>query len=260
MTLKHQTLSLSRHTLSSLFACAIALCIGACAGAEEAAVKATPTEQRFREAMEKFNDEDYEAARKLFEAIVLQDPASEQADDAQYYLAESYFLEKDYHLAAYAYNRVSSFPNSPYYKIAIYKTGESYYYGSASYDRDQKETRAAIDHFRSFAQRYAGDSLATLAQRRIVELRTKLARRDYESALQYMRLDDPTAALVYFTKVINDYPDTEYFGLSVGGKLDALCALERGVDARAFADSIMLAKPNELGIAGARTFQTMGCK
>lgn len=233
--------------------------IAACSGAEET-VRQSPTEQRFREAMEEFNDEDYEEARKLFEAIVLQDPASEYADDAQYYLAESYFLDGDYHLAAYAYNRVRSFPNSPFYKIAVFKTGDSYYHSSATFDRDQKETHAAIDHFRSFASAYAGDSLATIAQSRIRELRTKLARRDYEIAEQYDRLDDPMAALVYYARVIEEYNDTDYCAQAVAAKLAGLCALGRSVEARSFADSIALALPNDPCSAPARTFQTTGCR
>jgi outer membrane protein assembly factor BamD len=233
--------------------------VGACSGAEEI-TRTSPTEERFRQAMAEFEDEDYEEARKLFEAIVLQDPASEVADDAQYYLAESYFLDGEYHLAAYAYNRVGSFPNSPFYKLARFKTGESYFFSSGTYDRDQKETRAAIDHFRAFALAYAGDSLATLAQGRVGELRSKLARRDFEVAEQYGRLDDPTAALVYYSKVLEEFADTDYFGRAVGGKIVSLCELERATEARSFADSIVLARPDDPGVGPARTFQTTGCR
>lgn len=233
--------------------------LGACTGADEA-VRIAPSEERFRLAMERFNDEDYEEARKLFEAIVLQDPASDVADDAQYYLAESYFLDGEYHLAAYAYNRMNSFPSSPFYKLAIFKTGDSYYHGSETFDRDQRETRAAIDHFRSFANRYAGDSLAAVAQSRILELRTKLALRDYTIASQYNDLDDPAAAIVYFNKVIDEYPDTNFFGPAISGKIESLCELGRGDEARTFADSIVMARPNDAGVAAARTFQTTGCR
>lgn len=233
--------------------------IGACAASDEV-VRQPPIDERFRTAMEKFEDEDYEEARKLFEAIVLQDPASDVADDAQYYLAECYFLDGEYHLAAYAYNRVGSFPNSPFYKVARFKTGDSYYHSSGSFDRDSKETRAAIDHFRSFVTAYSGDSLATLAQGRIRELRNKLARRDFEVAEQYVRLDDPTAALVYYSKVLDEYADTDYYVQAVSGKLASLCSLERAPEARSFADSIVLAMPNDPGVASARTFQTTGCR
>jgi outer membrane protein assembly factor BamD len=246
----------------SLLLCSLALAtlvLAACSSGEET-VRSSPTEERFRQAMAKFNDEDYEEARKLFEAIVLQDPASEYADDAQYYLAESYFLDGEYHLAAYAYNRVRSFPNSPFYKLAIFKTGDSYYHSSAPYDRDQKETQAAIDHFRAFIAAYSGDSLATVAQQRVHELRSKLAEKDFMIAENYVSLDDPTAALVYYRKVLDEYADTDYYGRAVSGTLASLCELERSTDARAFADSIVLARPNDAGVAPAKTFQSTGCR
>lgn len=253
---KHLTLTIQRTILPVIGLALLCIALGACTATEEA-VRIAPVKERFDEAMAEFNDEDYEAARKLFEAIVLQDPASEYADDAQYYLAESYFLDGDYHLAAYGYNRVRSFPNSPFYKIAVYKTGESYFKGSEAYDRDQKETRAAIDHFRSFISAYSGDSLATVAQQRITALRTKLAQRDYSIGEQYRLLDDPAAAVVYYQKVIDEFSDTEYYAMAVGSKLHALCMLERSTDARKFADSLVLARPNDAGAA--RTFQSMGC-
>ena len=260
MTSTNRTVIAHRQTLRTLGILLLLLAgIPACSGTDET-VKPASTEERFREAMEAFTNEEYETSRKLFEAIVLQDPASEYADDAQYYLAESYFLDGEYHLAAYAYNRVRSFPNSPFYKIAIFKTGDSYYHSSGSYDRDHKETRAAIDHFRSFASTYAGDSLATVAEARVRELRSKVARRDYDIAQHYMKLDDPIAAMVYFSKVIEEYPDTDYFSLAIAGKLQALCELERATEARAFADSLVTINPNNPGMTPARTFQTTGCR
>jgi outer membrane protein assembly factor BamD len=259
MTSNIRTVTFHRHTLLFLATVLFAALLGACAAADEV-VRSSPTEQRFREAMAEFEDEDYEESRKLFEAIVLQDPASEYADDAQYYLAESYFLDGDYHLAAYAYNRVRSFPNSPFYKLAIFKTGDSYYNSAEPYDRDQKETRAAIDHFRSFVQAYQGDSLSTIAQSRIRELRNRLAEKDYRTAEIYRSLDDPTAAIVYYAKTMDEYFDTDFYALAVAGKLASLCELERAADARSFADSLVLAIPNEPGVAPARAFQSTGCR
>src|SRR5687768_6699153 len=178
MILKLLTNTFHRIILPVIALVLLSIALGACTATEEA-VGIAPVKERFDAAMAKFNDEDYEGARKLFEAIVLQDPASEYADDAQYYLAECYFLDGEYHLAAYAYNRLRSFPSSPFYKVAIFKTGEAYFMSSEPFDRDQKETRAAIDHFRSFVSAYSGDSLATVARQRITELRTKLAERDF---------------------------------------------------------------------------------
>ena len=123
-----------------------------------------------------------------------------------------------------------------------------------------KETAAAIDHFRSFIAAYPSDSLSTVAEGYIRELRGKLAQKDLETARLYVGLDDYPAALVYFSKVIEQYSDTGFFIDAVRGKLDSYCQLTRVDEARRFADSIVSAGGTGGGMIAAREFQTTGCK
>jgi outer membrane protein assembly factor BamD len=191
-----------------------------------------PSADRFREGMAALEDEDYEAARQLFEVIVLQDPASEYADDAQFYLGESYFLNEDYKLAALHYNRLrTSFPSSPFYKKALFRAAESYDLSSLPYDRDQTDTRYAIDQYDGFISLYPSDTLVASARQRKVALRSKLAQKDFAIAEQYVKLDDYKAALIYYERIIELYPDTEYFQLATLGKGRALSELDRSDEA-----------------------------
>ena len=186
------------------------------------------TEDRFRRGMEALEDEDYLEAQEAFNTIILQDPASDYADDAQFYLGETYFRDGDFKLAAFNYNRLrTSFPNSPFYKDAFFRSGEAYYYSSLSYDRDQRETKFAIDVFRAFGTYYAADSLATLARQRIGELQNKLAEKDYRTAELYRKMEEYRAALVYFEKVIENFPGTEFYQLATVGRIKALQELDR---------------------------------
>ncbi len=214
--------------LSALVASAI---VSGCGGGTDVVAGGTP-EERFQAGMTALQDEDYQKAQELFNLIITQSPASEYADDAYYYLAESYFRDESYSLAAFNYNRLrQQYPSSPFYRLALFRAAESYDQSSRPADRDQSETRYAIDQYRSFLQLYPQDSLASEAQQRVIQLRTKLAKKDYQTAQQYWGLDDTKAALIYYDKVMDAYPDTDYYDLATIGRIRALTKLNRDQEA-----------------------------
>lgn len=203
------------------------LLVAACSDSAQT-LKGGSSEERFLKGKAAFDDEDYEEAQQIFNTIILQDPASDYADDAQFYLAESYYRDGDYKLAAFNYNRLrTSFPNSPFYKQAFFQSGESYYNSSLSYDRDQRETRYAIDVFKSFASIYATDSLARTARSRVSELQEKLAQKDFTTGELYIRMEDYKAAMIYFDRVMEQYPETQYAKLAADRKRVAQSELDR---------------------------------
>lgn len=222
-----QTTLLLRRLLLPLLPIALALLTTACSDSAQT-LKRGSSEERFLKGKAAFDDEDYQEAEQIFNTIILQDPASDYADDAQFYLAESYFRDGDYKLAAFNYNRLrTSFPNSPFYRQAFFQSGESYYNSSLTYDRDQRETRYAVDVFRSFSSIYATDSLAGIARARVAELQGKLAQKDYMTGELYMKMEDYKAAMVYYDRVIEQYPDTEYARLAAGRKKTAQFELDK---------------------------------
>lgn len=189
-----------------------------CGGSDDAA-KTMTTEDHFRKGMAALEDNDYEKAKEQFEVILLQDPASEFADDAQFNLGETHYRSKAYRLAAFHYSRVlKDFPSSPYYKRALFLTGECYGEVSAQFEREQTQTESAIAQYRAFVQFFPSDSLTQVAQARIVELRTKLAQRDYSVASQYLDREEYKAAELYFQRVIDRYSDTEYYAKALQGR------------------------------------------
>jgi outer membrane protein assembly factor BamD len=207
---------------------ALLLVFMAACGDSSQTLKNGTSEDRFKLGMKKFEDEDYQEAEQIFNTIILQDPASDVADDAQFYLAESYFRDGDYKLAAFNYNRLrTSFPNSQFYKQAFFQSGESYYRSSLTYDRDQRESRYAIDVFRSFESIYAVDSLATVAQARIGELQGKLAQKDFMTAELYVKTEDYKAAILYYTRVIDLYPGSDFARRATAARAAAQAELDK---------------------------------
>ena len=190
--------------------CAVAVLLTGCSGGQSLGSDAT-AEQRYDAGKASVESEDYLAAITHFETLLLQFPASEVADDAQFYLAESYYNSEEYFTAAFQYSRVlTDFRGSPYYKRALFMTGECYFAVSPKYHRDQKRTKRAMSQYDAFIGYFPDDSLAAVARERIASLREKLAQRDFSVAEGYFDRDEFAAAVIYFKRLVDRYPNSRW--------------------------------------------------
>jgi len=188
----------------------------------------TNPEEIFQAGVRFLENKDYNEAKQMFDLIIIQYPASQWADDAQFYLGEVSFRKGEYIVAAFSYNRLRrQFPGSPFTKEALYKTAMCYYNMSPTYDRDQEYTRKAIEAFQEFQYLYPDDELYKEASNKITELRNKLAYREYFTAELYMKLQSPISAVIYYDSVINSYSDTDYFEPAMYGKISALIYMKK---------------------------------
>lgn len=182
----------------------------------------------FKSALEAYKEEDYEESQKLFDLIKLQYPASQFADDAQFYIAEINFARKEYIMASYNYNRLrSTYPGSEYSKQSLYNAAMCYFELSPTYDRDQDYTKKAIQAFQDFQYLYPDDELYEKANERIADLRNKLAHKDFFTAGLYRKLDSPKSALIYYDLVIKNFDDTKYYEPAYYGKIETLILMKR---------------------------------
>lgn len=190
-------------------------------------------EQRFEEAMKKYNDEDYLGAIEDFRIVTLQYQGSAYADDAQYLLGECYYRREQYILAAFEYEvLLRTMPTSEFAAKARYKRAMAYYNLSPASNLDQEYTRKAIDEFQAFVEYFPTDSLATAAEAKIHELNSKLAKKEYENGLTYMKLNYFKSAIVSFDHVLEKYHDTPYAELALYKKAEALLNRRRYDEAK----------------------------
>ncbi|MEJ5285672.1 MAG: hypothetical protein CH6_3309 [Candidatus Kapaibacterium sp.] len=168
-------------------------------------------DELFLYAKKQYEKKKYEDAEKYFDLLKLQYPASQYADDAQFYLGLINFNKGDYLMAAFHFSALRrAYPNSEYAKEALFKTAMCYYNLSPSFDRDQEYTFKAIEYLMEFQNTYPGDSLAYLSNQYLKELRNKLAYRNFFTANLYYKWKSSKSALIYLDMVIEDYPDTDY--------------------------------------------------
>lgn len=165
----------------------------------------------FGKAKNLFDNGSFREAAQAFETVIQTGRGTEYARDGQYYLAESYYEDERYLLAASEYERFRTlYPQSPRREEVDFKEASCYYQLSPRYKLSQRYTRTAIEKFQLFNSRYPNSERIQQSSEYISELRSKLARKNYNAAELYMRTDQYEAAIVYYDLTIDQYPETEW--------------------------------------------------
>lgn len=176
----------------------------------------------YEKALNQYEKENYREAIDAFETVLQIGRGTAYAENAQYYLAESYFQKKDYLLAASEYERFSSlYPRSERREEVDFKEAFCYYKLSPRYQLEQKYTRRAIEKFRLFQSRYPDSERIKETAKYITDMRSKLAKKLYYAADLYMRLDQFEAATIYYSMTIDRYPETSWAELALVKQINA---------------------------------------
>src|SRR5690625_522765 len=176
----------------------------------------------YAKAYSLYDEEKWDDAISAVETVISIGRGTDIGRDSQYYLAESYYNNRQYLIAASEYERyATSFPNDPRLEEVNYKTALSYYQLSPRYNVDQTHTNRALERFRLFMARHPNSDLVEDAGNKVEELQEKLARKHYESAEFYMRTNRYRAAATYFDIVIDRFPGTTWAEQALVDQIDA---------------------------------------
>lgn len=189
-------------------------------------------EERLSVALKQYEEEDYLEAIKELETIFLQFPASAINDDAIFYLGMSRFQRKEYLLAAYEFSKlIKSMPTSEFLSKSQFMLAECYYNLSPNYSLDQKYSRKAIEEYQAFIDFFPLDEKVAEAERKISELNNKIAKKEFETARIYEKLEYTYAALFYYDNIIQIYHDSEFAPLAYYNKINILLSKKRNFEA-----------------------------
>jgi outer membrane protein assembly factor BamD len=207
--------------------------VAAGCGSSEKAASSMNAEERFAHAKALFDDGDYLEAINEFTVITLQYQGSAHAADAQFYLGECRFNRAEYLLASFEYSVVKrNYPASLRVPEAQFKLAMSYYELSPRSSLDPQYTRKAIDEFQTFVEYYPSNPLVPEGDAKIKDLTNRLAKKQYETARLYTKMEYYKAALVYYDDVIDRYHDTEYAPVAYLDKAELLLSRHRYREAR----------------------------
>jgi len=134
--------------------------------AQSQAAAASPEDEKaaYDHAFQALKDLRYADAAEEFQSFLTQYPSSEYADNAQYWLGESYYVTRNYDLALSAFqDLLDDFPESPKAPDALLKIGYTHY------ELEQWDSaRAALTQVQ---ERYPDSTLSRLAENRLRSMR-----------------------------------------------------------------------------------------
>ncbi|MFQ6607068.1 MAG: outer membrane protein assembly factor BamD [Fidelibacterota bacterium] len=165
----------------------------------------------FEEGLLQFEKGKYYRAQEEFEFVLRRGAYTEFADSAQFYLAESYFFNKEYVQAITEYDNLVRYKTySPFVELSRFRICQAYEKKSPKYYLDQDYTVNAIERYQEFIEDFPESEHVEEANEAIKKLRNKQARKEYESGILYIKLEEYKAALTYFDDVVVTYFDTDY--------------------------------------------------
>lgn len=180
-----------------------------CAGSGR--VRYESPEDALDKGIEQFERGKYQRAAEYFQGVFDFGRMSEEASDAQLYLARSYYHDRQYILAASEYSRfIQVYRSDPRLEEASFERAMSYYQLSPSFELDQTETGNAVTHFQLFMNRFPESLLVQEAEEKRQELIEKMARKQYETAGLYERRELYRAAALQFESAFDRYPGTSW--------------------------------------------------
>jgi outer membrane protein assembly factor BamD len=158
--------------------------------------------------------EAHEAGRHRRAAELLQQFVTVAGPDARLKpalmaLARSRMEMREYVTAAADYLRVATqFPGDPEAQDARFGLCEAYYQMAPRPQLDQEYTGAAITYCDSYAQYFPASPRTATATGYVAELRGRLAEKSYLNGFYYFRRGMFDASVVYFDRVVEQFPET----------------------------------------------------
>lgn len=194
---------------------------------KEAVTEKPEFEKSFRKAVKLFNGENYREAIDDLRSILLNHSGENGIDSVRFLIAKSHFGLGEYYSSSYEFLRLTeSYPESELVEDSYFLDAECYRMLSPGYTLDQAETKKALSKYQVYLDLYQNGKYASDSNTYILELREKLARKEYEAGVLYLKMDQPRAAKIYFSQVIDNFYDTVYYPLSLSKIAEAYLAMK----------------------------------
>jgi outer membrane protein assembly factor BamD len=180
-------------------------------------------------------EESWFTAREYFRELVDTYPQSQYRAEAKLGIGDSYLGDGTTEAKILAINEfrefLTFFPTHNRADYAQYKLAMAHFYQMQNPQRDQTETKEAIQEFETFIERYPNSSLMPEVRKHLREAKDRLAEADYQVALFYYRNRWYPGAVERLKALLGRDPeytfrDAAYFHLA-----ESLVRLGRGAEA-----------------------------
>jgi outer membrane protein assembly factor BamD len=188
---------------------ALAVLLVSASGCGQKRVFAPTPEGEYEQANEFYQKEDYSKAIEALKQVIYKYPGSDLVEHARYYLADSYFLNEDYVLAADEFERLNrEFPQGRFSDVALFKAALCYEKQSRRLERDQSETLKAIETIENLLSKYPNTEYADTAREHSRILKDRLAQKEYRTAMFYFDMKLYDSSIIYLKSMLENYPES----------------------------------------------------
>lgn len=170
--------------------------------------------QIYQEGVAALDEEDYVRAREAFRIVFDSFPQGDYRILAKLDYANSYYYEgndSSFILAISEYQDfISLFPFSPKAAYAQFQIGQCYLLMVEKPDRDQTNTRKALEELRKVIDNYPNSEYYKPAYDKLIECYSLLAEHEFYIARFYSRTGKPKASVDRLRSLLKTYPETVY--------------------------------------------------
>ncbi|MCI0412766.1 outer membrane protein assembly factor BamD [bacterium] len=209
-------------------------------------------------------EEDWERAREAFRTVFESFPQSEYRITAKLGIADSFFGEGRHSSLLLAYQEyqdfISLFPFSPKACYAQLRMGHCYLKMAEKPDRDQTNTKKALEEFKKVVDNYPNCEQFQEARKYVVECYWHLAEHEYLVAFYYSRTGRPGAAIDRIKGLIKSYPETVHHPKHYLTLAQSLETLQQYKESCTYYDFILNKWPESEQVSKAREAQGRVCK
>jgi outer membrane protein assembly factor BamD len=171
-----------------------------------------PADVYLQRGMSLFNKKRYSKAAEEFEGALRNAEDPDMADTAQIFLADSYFLAKDFDMAIPSYETyLKIYPSSKDAPRAKLRLGLCYYAQISEPDRDMKNVEEALHIFSDLRQENPSYGLEYQLGDKIKELTELLAERELIVAKFYFRIGEERPAVKRLHYLVENYQGTDSY-------------------------------------------------
>jgi outer membrane protein assembly factor BamD len=216
--------------------------------------------RKLNDAIQLYKNRRFSQAQLKLTDIKIQCNGSPVMDSVLYYLGMSDIQSKKYIEGRTEMELlVQDYPNSVFFNEAKFRIPFCVYKQSYSYERDQEETHEAIRLFRDFLTESSATGWEMDSARYYYkEAIEKLAKKEFQAARFYERVEQYEAAIVYYRSFLSEYPESKFSDDARLNILGLLVRLERKAEAQEALEEIVAQNRNSETIKKAKEIVQKG--
>jgi outer membrane protein assembly factor BamD (BamD/ComL family) len=148
---------------------------------------------------------------EIVRSLLKQFPYASESEKNHLKLVGYFLKQKDYEELRKEYDLfIQVYPGSDSVPLASFRIADSYLAEYQGPEYDPADIILAEKLFKRFLEKYPSSDLASQAQKKLVQIYSYKAHRDFLVADYYLRTGSKSSARIAFQNIINDYQGTEW--------------------------------------------------